>query len=309
MMLLVLFDSSKLFRDIAQFRSISRGASHNGISQSAASQHIHELERKLGISLLDRTTRPLTLTAAGRLYFDLCRDVLHREEEFSAALDDLKTQVEGGVRVASIYSIGLSEMSRLQEEFSRRFPNAQLHVDYLRPQKIYEALLADQADLGLVSYPEATKELAVIPWREEEMSVAAPPSHSLATRAFLLPADLNGQDFISFDEDLSIRRELDRFFREQGIEMHLAMQFDNIQMIKEAVALGSGISILPARTMLAEIEQGRLVAIPLHAPELVRPVGIVHRKRKKFNRAAQSFLELLQEAPERAPLPEPATAR
>jgi len=295
----LLFDNSKLFRDIAQLKSVSRGAFQNGISQSAASQHIHELEKKLGIPLLDRTTRPLTLTAVGKLYFDLCRDVLRREEEFEAAVDELKARVEGSVRVASIYSIGLSEMSRLQEEFSRRFPNAQLHVDYLRPQKIYEALLADQADLGLVSYPEATKELAVIAWREEEMSVAAAVSHALAQKTVLLPADLNGQDFIGFDEDLSIRRELDRFFREQGIEMRMAMQFDNIQMIKEAVALGSGISILPARTMLAEVEQGRLVAIPLHAPELVRPVGIVHRKRKRFNRAAQSFLELLQEAPDR----------
>src|SRR5882724_7166509 len=301
MMKLVLFDNSKLFRDIAQFKSVSRGAAQNGISQSAASQHIQELEKKLRVSLLDRTTRPLTLTVAGKLYVDLCRDVLRREEEFEAALDELKARVEGEVRVASIYSIGLSEMSRLREEFSQRYPNAQLHVDYLQPQKIYEALLADQADLGLVSYPEATKDLAVIPWREEEMAVAVAVSHPLARKAVLLPADLDGQDFIGFDEDLSIRRELDRFFRDLGIEIRLAMQFDNIQMIKEAVALGSGISILPARTMLAEVEQGRLVAIPLHAPELVRPVGIVHRKRKKFNRAAQSFLDLLQETPEREP--------
>ena len=95
------------------------------------------------------------------------------------------------------------------------------------------------------------------------------------------------------DEDLRIRRELDRFFRASGVEVRLVMHFDNIQTIKEAVALGSGISILPARTMQAEIAQGRLVAVKLNAPELVRPVGIVHRKRKKFNRAAQSFLELL----------------
>ena len=94
-----------------------------------------------------------------------------------------------------------------------------------------------------------------------------------------------------------IRRELDHFFREHGIEIRLTMQFDNIQMIKEAVALGSGISILPARTMQAEIAQGRLVSIPLHAPELVRPVGIVHRKRKRFSHAVQSFLELLLEQP------------
>src|SRR5260221_1083305 len=197
-MALVLFDNSKLFRDIAQSRSVSRGAAQNGISQSAASQHIQELEKKLRVSLLDRTTRPLTLTAAGKLYFDLCRDVLRREEEFEAALDELKARVEGEVRVASIYSIGLSEMSRLQEEFARRCPNAQLHVDYLRPQKIYEALLADQADLGLVSYPEATKELAVIPWRDEEMGGATPASHPLAEKGGLVSRGLHWARVIGF---------------------------------------------------------------------------------------------------------------
>ncbi len=109
----------------------------------------------------------------------------------------------------------------------------------------------------------------------------------------LVPADLNGQDFIGFDEDLSIRRELDRFLRAQGVEVQLAMHFDNIQMIKEAVALGQGISILPARTMQAEIAQGRLVAVRLNAPGLVRPVGIVHRRRKKLNRATDALLGML----------------
>ncbi len=293
----MIFENLKLFRDIAQTKSISRGATLNEISQSAASQYMQEMERRLSVSLLDRTTRPLALTPAGKLFFDLCRDVLRREEQFQLQLDNLKGLVEGAVRVASIYSIGLSEMSRLQDEFAARFPHAQLHVDYLRPDKVYEALLADLADLGLVSYPVGTKDLAVIPWREEEMAVAAPPLHPLAKKKVLVPADLNGQEFVGFDEELMIRRELDHFFREQGIEIQLAMQFDNIQMIKEAVALGSGISILPARTMQAEIAQGRLVAIPLHAPELVRPVGIVHRKRKRFSHAVESFLELLLEQP------------
>ena len=293
----MIFENLKLFRDIAQTKSISRGATLNEISQSAASQYMQEMERRLGVTLLDRTTRPLALTPAGKLFFDLCRDVLRREDQFQLLLDNLKGLVEGAVRVASIYSIGLSEMSRLQDEFAARFPHAQLHVDYLRPDKVYEALLADQADLGLVSYPVGTKDLAVIPWREEEMAVAAPPSHPLAKKKVLVPADLNGQEFVGFDEELMIRRELDHFFRDQGIEIQLAMQFDNIQMIKEAVALGSGISILPARTMQAEITQGRLVSIPLHAPELVRPVGIVHRKRKRFSHAVESFLELLLEQP------------
>ena len=105
----------------------------------------------------------------------------------------------------------------------------------------------------------------------------------------LLPPDLNGQEFVTFDEEVIIRRELERFFRENDIEVTIVMQFDNIQSIKEAVALGSGISILPERTMETEVEQKRLVSIPLHAPELVRPTAIIHRrkKKKKLTRASR----------------------
>ena len=100
-----------------------------------------------------------------------------------------------------------------------------------------------------------------------------------------MPGDLDGQDFIAFDEEVIIRRELDRFFREHDVSISIVMQFDNIQSIKEAVVLGSGISILPERTMQTEVEQNRLVSIPLHAPELVRPTGIIHRRKKKLTRA------------------------
>lgn len=272
---------------------MSRGAEQCGVSQSAATQHVQEVERRLGVTLLDRSRRPLELTAAGKVYNDFCRDILRREEEFTQAMDGFKGDVDGAVRVVSIYSTGLSEMSHLQDEFTRRYPAATLQVEFMRPDRIYDAVRNDAADLGLVSYPEASRDIAALPWRRETMQVAVPPAHRFAAMEAVRPADLDGCDFIGFDEDLKIRRELDRFFKASGIEVRMVMHFDNIQMIKEAVALGSGISILPARTMQAEVAQGRLAAVRLEAPGLVRPVGIVHRKRKKFNRAAQSFLELL----------------
>jgi DNA-binding transcriptional LysR family regulator len=245
------------------------------------------------MDLFDRSQRPLGLTDAGKLYAEFCRDVLHRKEQFDLALEQMKNEVESAVRVASIYSVGLSEMGRLQEQFAERYPEASLQVDYMRPDRIYDAVRSGTADLGVVSYPEASREIAALPWRNEEMQLAAPPFHALANLEEVYPADLNGQDFVGFDEDLSIRKELERFFRTHGVAVNLVMHFDNIQMIKEAVALGRGVSILPARTMQAEIEQGRLVAVPLRAPELVRPVGIVHRRRKQLNRAAQGFLALV----------------
>ena len=290
-------DHLKLFKDIAHDRSISRGAAANGVSQSAASQHLQELEEHLGITLLDRSKRPLAVTEAGRLYAEMCRDMLHRLDEFLVALERMKSEVEGTVRIASIYSVGLSEMSQLEQEFSRRHPQARLEVEYLRPEKVYEAVVADRADLGLMSYAEATKEVKVLPWREEQMVLAASPFHPLAAHSEIQLQDLDGADFIAFDEDLPIRREIDRFLRDNHVHVNITLHFDNIQMIKEAVAHGSGVSIMPARIMEEEVRQGRLVPIPIAGLRLFRPLGIVHRRKKRFHRAGQAFLDLLQEPP------------
>src|SRR5665213_708748 len=149
------FDRLKLFRDVAHSRSVSKGAGLNGISQSAVSQYLQDLEEQMGLTLLDRGSRPLTVTEAGKLYLDMCRDILNRRDEFQVALDVLKGEVEGTVRVASIYSVGLSELARLETEFVRRYPQARIEVQYLRPEKVYEAVATDRADLGLMSYPEA----------------------------------------------------------------------------------------------------------------------------------------------------------
>jgi DNA-binding transcriptional LysR family regulator len=291
-----MFEHLKLFRDIVQSRSVSRGAALNDISQSAASQHLHELERMFGTQLLDRSTRPITPTEAGRLYYEFCRDVLRRKEELDVALEKVKGRAEGTVRVAAIYSVGISDMAGLEEEFARRMPSAELQVEYLRPEKVYEAVVNDQADLGLLSYPEPSKEVKAIPWRLEPMMVAAAPKHELARRKSLRPQELEGQDFVAFDDDLRVGREVKRFLKEQGVEVNVVMHFDNIQTMKEAVALGTGVSILPVRMLRMDIEQGRLVAIPLEGVNLVRPLGIIHRRKKKLSRAMQCFLELLQES-------------
>lgn len=284
----------RLFRDIARERSITKGAELNGVSQSAASQHLQELERQFEVQFLDRTTRPWKLTEAGRIYYEFCRDVLRRQEEFDVGMDRVRRRVEGAVRIASIYSVGLSEMSRLETEFSKQFPGAEISVEYLRPEKVYDAVREDRADLGLVSYPESSKDIKAIPWRQEVMLVAARPDHPLAANTFLRPEDLGGQDFVAFDGDLPIARELKRFFREHGVEVNVVMHFDNVLMIREAVALGSGISILPERAMLDDIVHERLVGIPLESPGLRRPLGIIHPRRKKFNRATRALLDLLE---------------
>jgi DNA-binding transcriptional LysR family regulator len=197
--------------------------------------------------------------------------------------------------VAAIYSVGISDMSRLEQEVAGRMPEAELQVEYLRPEKVYDAVVTDQADLGLVSYPESNREVTAIPWREDRMMVAAAPSHPLAAKRKLKPCDLARQDFVAFDDDLRVGREVKRYLRETGIQVNFVMHFDNTQTMKEAIILGAGIGILPVRVLRNDIAQGRLVAIPIEGCTLARPLGIIHRRRKTFNQAARVFLELLRQ--------------
>ncbi len=288
----------KVFRDIAQTNSISRGAELNGISQSAASQLLKQLEERLATDLLDRTSRPIKLTPAGKLYYEACRDIVWRYDEMASQIGALKKELVGSVRVASIYSIGLYEMAQIKERFEDRHPQANVHLEYMRPEKVYQAVADDVADLGLVSYPNPGKELKATAWRLEKMVLVCHPDHELAKKSTIRPADLAGQEFVSFDPDLSIRKAMDRFFRDQGIPRKVVLEFDNIQMIKEAVSIGSGVSILPERTVRQEAGEGRLVARPIEANELVRPVGIIHHRKKKFSPAGAQFLNFLQQQPQ-----------
>jgi LysR family transcriptional regulator, transcriptional activator of the cysJI operon len=285
----------RLIRDVAHFRNVSKAARANELSQSAASQQVQELERELGIELFDRSTRPLAVTAAGKLYLEYCRDVLRRHDELEASLEQLKKQANGTARIAAIYSVGLSEMSQIEERFARRFPEAELQVSYLRPERVWQAIEEDQADLGLMSYAESSREIVALPWRDEEMVVAVAPDHRLAKRRSVPAAALEGEAFIGFDDDLPIQSQIERYLRDQKVSVEITLHFDNLQMIKEAVAHGAGISIMPRRVMRQDTAQGRMVALRLHPAELYRPVRIVHRRRKVFNDVTKGLLSLLQE--------------
>jgi DNA-binding transcriptional LysR family regulator len=291
----VTIENLRLVRDIAHFHSVSRAARGLGVSQSAASQALSELERELGIELFDRRRRPLGVTEAGRVYVEYCREAVRRHDELLASLDAFKKQVGGKVRLAAIYSVGLSEMSEIEARFERRFPEAELQVQYLRPERVWEAVRDDQADLGLMSYAESSREVVAIPWRDEEMVVAVAPDSPLARQSAVSISAIEGQAFVGFDDDLPIQGQIDRYLRDHKVTVEIALRFDNVEMIKQAVAHGAGVSIMPERVMREDMMQGRLMALRLEPAELFRPVKIVHRRRKVFSEVASGLLDLLKE--------------
>src|SRR6266540_3581697 len=286
-------DTLKLYCDVVRLRSFSRAAAANGVTQSAASQSIQQLEGDLDVPLLDRSRRPLVATEAGRVFFDACRDLIDGFEKARAGLLASRDRVEGTVRVAAIYSVGLHDMSRHMQPFMSAHPHARVLLECLHPHKVVEAVLNDEADLGILSYPTATRALTVLPLRSEPMALVAHPSHRLAHRRRVSPEDLNGEKFVAFDHDLAIRKAIDRALKQHGVKVEVVMEFDNVETIKQAIGINAGLSVLPRPTILKELGMRTVVALPLTFPGLVRPIGIIHRRGRRMTPAVARFVEQL----------------
>jgi len=288
-------DTLRIFCDVVQHQSFSRGAKINDVSQSAATQSVHRVEQFFGVPLVDRSRRPFVLTPEGQACYEGFREVLDLYDSVEARVRSLRMEIGGLVRVASIYSIGLHDMSRCMQDFMRQYPKAKVRLEYLRHNKVYDAVLGAEVDLGMVSYPAASAELNVIPLRSERMVVVCRPGHPLAARKTVTAENLHNVEFIGFDRDLIIRKEIDRHLRQRSVSIQVVMEFDNIETIKQAIQIGAGISILPEPTVRDEVRGGTLAAVRMVSPELRRPIGIIHRRRKVFTPTAAKFVELLQE--------------
>ena len=289
-------ETLQLYCNVVRLRSFSRGAAVNEVSQSAASQAVQQLESDLGVRLLDRTKRPFTVTPEGRVFYDASRELLHRYEQARARIGSSRNRLDGTVRVAAIYSVGLHDVSRHMQPFMSAYPQARVRLECLHPHKVVEAVINDEADIGIMSYPPVMRSLAVIPWRSEKMVLVCHPAHRFARRRVVMPQDLNGEKFVAFDPDLGIRKAIDRSLKQRTVRVNVVMEFDNIETIKEAIAIGAGVSILPRPTVQKEAEIGSLAAVPLGIPGLVRPVGIIYRRQKHLSPTVTRFIESLRKA-------------
>ena len=288
--------SLKIFCDVVTRRSFSRAADENSISQSGASQVVHQLEQRLGVRLIDRSKRPFVLTPEGETYYEGCRKLVQRYFALEEEVRTPQKDVAGKVTVASIYSVGLSHMNDCVQRFLTQYPKANVCLQYQHPERVYQMVETDQVDVGLVSYPRASRTILATPWREEPMVLACSPRHLLAGRASISLPELDGIKMVSYDEDLPIRREIDRVLAAERVQVEVVMVFDNIETIKRAIEIDAGVGLLPEPTVLREVADGSLAAIPITEGRFVRPLGIIRRRGKELGRTAKRFIQLLNES-------------
>ena len=288
----------ELFCEVAHLGSFSKAAKAHGMSQPAASEIVKSIEEHLGCDLLNRAVRPLELTPEGVIYYDGCRQLLDEYRRLEDRVLQRRDKVVGPVRVGAIYSVGLLQMDAYVREFERLYPDAALDLQYLHPEEVLARVTNEEVDLGLMSFPPKRSDLNCIPWQDQAIVVVVAPEHSFAKRDSLRVEDLEGESLVGFTSELQMRVETDKWLRQAKVHVNVVHAFDNIENIKRAVEVGSGIALLPVPTVRREIELGSLVAIPLENVQWFRRLAIIHKKTKPFATAITRFLELLAKDPE-----------
>jgi DNA-binding transcriptional LysR family regulator len=286
-------ENFKIFADLVETKSFSKSAKINGITQSAVSQQARAMERHFKTLLIDRSQKQFQLTREGQRVYDASKEMLHQYEKLLSELQEMKKVISGTIRISTIYSIGLHELPPYIKRFLMDFPSVNVRVEYRRSNLVYEDILHNSVDFGLVAFPVKVRQIEAVPFRNDRLVLITHPSHALAHCKEVDPRDLMGQKFIGFDPDIPTRKAVDLIFRDHKLEIEPVMEFDNIETVKRAVEIDHGIAIVPQATVTQEVRQGTLVTITFKGKEFSRPLAILHRKGRVLTPAMRKFIETL----------------
>jgi DNA-binding transcriptional LysR family regulator len=288
----------KVFCDLADLRSFSRTAEKHLLSQSAVSQQLAQLELAHKCQLIDRKKRPIELTKAGQLFYQASKDMLDRYEQLKNELSTLQKSSVSRINVAAIFSIGMHTLPDYVKKFMVSYQDVNVHIEYFSASRIYELVLSGDVDIGLVAVPKRDKRLDVYDFEDEPLVLVCSPKHPLSYESQVDIHKLQFERFIAFEKGVPTRAWIDNILGRYNIVVRPVMEFDNIETVKRAVEINSGVSILPQTAILQELGSGTIKAIAFSNEKFVRPTGIILRKGKILGQAGRYFIELLRKKPQ-----------
>lgn len=286
-------ENFKIFSDLVDSESFSRAAKLNGITQSAVSQQLRAMEKHFNILIVDRSQKQFRLTREGQKLYESAKEILYLYDKLNSELQEMKKVISGTIHISTVYSIGLHELPPYVKAFMSKFPDVNVRIEYRRANMVYEDVLSNSIDIGLIAYPQKHKQLEILPFHDDELILVVSPEHPLANQKSINIEEIAGQKFIGFEPDIPTRKATDQIFKEANIEAEPVMEFDNVETVKRAVEINAGIAILPQTTVTREEAQGLLKVITFKDKKFKRPLALIHRKGRVLTPAMKKLIELL----------------
>ena len=284
----------RLFAAVAEHRSVTRAAAEVHLTQPAVSIQIKRLEAKVGMPLIEHIGKELHLTVAGEAVFEAAQDVLERLNDLETSLNDLRGEVAGPLNV-HVVSSGKYFMPQLLGSFVRRYPKVEPRLQITNRASLLASLAKNQSDLYIMGQPPEGVSVVEYPFLENVLVVVARPDHPLAGSKKIPLARIAKERFVGRESGSGTRKAVEKLFHDKGLDISPYIELDSAEGIKQGVMGGLGIGVLSRHSLRLELDAGELVVLDVAGFPLRRRWYVSHREGKRLSRAAQLFLQYLQE--------------
>jgi DNA-binding transcriptional LysR family regulator len=286
-------NSLLVFHEVAKRRSFSKAAEELFISQPAVTKHIKELERKVGMGLIQRRRGGFALTEAGKILFKYTHKISSHLMDIENLLEDLKKDHQGILKIGTTESYSKGLMPKLLSGFQTSFPFMKIALDVGNSEEIEKSLLVYKNDLVLIAVTKKSPRFESIPFLKEELVLIVSPNHPLAKKQTVSLKELERYPLIIRAKGSTTRKNILQAFKEVGIHPSLLIEAGSSEFIKQWVSEGKGVSIIVKRTVEDEEKRGIIKTIPL-LEKLYLQVAFLYLKEAKSNPAIKTFVNFIE---------------
>ncbi|MGW4795886.1 LysR family transcriptional regulator [Nonomuraea sp. NPDC004297] len=289
-------DSLKLLVDVGELGSLGRAARAAGIAQPSASKRIAQLERRLGVPLIERTPRGSALTAEGKMVAGWAAQVLAAAQELMRAVQAVRLSGAAHLRVASSMTVAEYLVPRWLGELQNREPGVQVGLDVVNSADVAARVLAGEVELGFVEGPAVPDGLSQRLVGTDRLVVVVAPEHPWARRRTVLRGpELAATPLVVREPGSGTRETLDVAFAGISPAIHRAsprLELGSNSAVKGAAQAGVAPAVLSGYAVEADVAIGRLVEVPLTGVDLVRRLRAVWRRGRPLTGPAATLLAI-----------------
>jgi DNA-binding transcriptional LysR family regulator len=283
----------EVFVTVVEERHFSRAASRLGRTQAAVSQTIKKLESDLGAALLDRNSKGVIPTEAGRLLYDYARRLLDLRDETTQALRQLDALAAGRLVIGANEQT-VTYLLPWLERFIRKYPAVHVEVKRCRASDVPAEILRHSVELGVISFAPPETGLRSLTIATDAVALVTAPNHPLAGRTSVSIRELGQETFIAHNVISRYRLQVVEAFARHRTPLRITVELPSLEAIKRMVEAGIGVSLLPRLCVAAEVARGQLAAVPVREMRLARKLRVVYQYSSPLSRAAQAFLALVR---------------
>ncbi|MFV0376670.1 MAG: LysR family transcriptional regulator [Mangrovibacterium sp.] len=293
------FNQLKYFIELERYKSFSEAAKTLGITQPALSLQIQKLEEEYEFQLIDRTKKPLALTAEGELFYEKALEIVQLVGDLDQLSLDMENQVEGKLRVGIIPTLSPYLVPLFFDELNHRFPALKVNIMELKTEEILSMLAHNDLDLGIISTPVKAPKIGIVPLFYEQFYLYISPKHPLGTTESVDLKQINETELLYLYEGNCFQNQVNSVCQMSGLsESELSFRYlsNSIESLKRIVENQGGLTFIPelaSSNIPAEYEP---MVKKIEAPVPIREISACYLKTTGYKKTARIFVDVLLES-------------